>query len=63
MRELIAKNAKQLDRCLRLLYAEHVHFTVEVVETKQRKIVYSVKVNAEERIAAIVSEKYRIMIS
>lgn len=63
MHDLIARNAKQLDRCLRLLYAEHVRFTVAVFETPQHRIAYRVSIVADERLAAIISEKYRIMIS
>jgi len=32
MKELKAKNAKQLDICLRMLYAERVIFIVRVIE-------------------------------
>jgi len=37
MEGFIAKNAKQLDICLRLMYAEHVRYSVEVRELNKRK--------------------------
>ena len=42
MNPFIAKNATQLDRCLKFLYSEGVQFSVEVKETDKGKIVYEV---------------------
>lgn len=61
MKELIAKNPKQLDICLRLLYAEKIGFEVHVHETEKRKIYYGVEVNTDEETRAAIEEKYRIL--
>ena len=63
MKELMAKNPKQLDICLRLLYAEHVNFFVNIHETNNGKIVYGVSVNVDDETKSKLEEKYRIMIS
>lgn len=63
MNELTAFNPKQLDICLKLLYAEHVRFTVAVFETEAKKIAYSVTVDAEEQSVEVLREKYRILVS
>ena len=63
MNELTAFNAKQLDICLKLLYAEHVKFVVDVFETEAKKIAYKVAVNADMQTVEELREKYRILIS
>lgn len=63
MKEFIARNPKQLDLCLKLLYAEKVGFIVEVREDQKRKITYSVMVKVESERFAELEEKYRILIS
>ena len=64
MRELLAKTPKQLDICLRLLYAEKVKFIVEVTETENKKIVYKIGISAQDKQKALeLEEKYRILIS
>ena len=63
MRYLYAKNPKQLDICLRLLYAEHTNFRVEVQETIKQKIVYVIYVETTGDKMASIEEKYRILIS
>ena len=37
MQEFIANNPKQLDLCLKMLYAEKIDFLVHVNETNKRK--------------------------
>lgn len=62
MLELYAKNPKQLDICLRLLYAEKIDFTVSVREDHKGKVFYAIMVNLDnddDRIA--IREKYRLM--
>lgn len=63
MKEFIAKNPKQLDICLRLLYAEKVHFSVVVKETEKHKIEYRIGVHADEKTVESLREKYRILTS
>lgn len=63
MREFLAKNPKQLDLCLRLLYSEHIGFSVRVCENTKKKIEYKVGVQATEERIAELEEKYRILIS
>ena len=63
MRDLIARNPKQLDICLRLLYAEHVKFTVQIRESNKRKIEYAISVDVDEAKLVALEEKYRILIS
>ncbi|MCC8159746.1 MAG: hypothetical protein LIO53_00250 [Oscillospiraceae bacterium] len=58
-----AKNPKQLDLCLRMLYSEHMVFSVRVVETDKKKIAYEIQVNADNNTAEMLKEKYRILIS
>ncbi len=63
MNELLAFTPKQLDLCLKLLYAEHVGFSVDVFETEKRKIAYLVTVEGDEQTVEMLKEKYRILIS
>ena len=63
MVELIAKNPSQLDRCLRLLYGEHVKFYVNVYEDSRGRIYYGIAIDADPQASARLREKYRIMIS
>ena len=65
MNMLIAKNPKQLDIGLRLLYAEKVKFQVQVDENEYRKIYYSIHIDRtlSEDATKLLMEKYRILIS
>ncbi len=63
MNGFLAKNPKQLDLCLRLLYAEHIGFIVKVEETAKRKIIYKVFAKADIEKLSELEEKYRILIS
>lgn len=63
MKELTAKNAKQLGICLNLLHAEHEEFTVMIRESDKRKIYYAVGVEAEGERMLELEEKYRVLIS
>lgn len=63
MKMLYAKNPKQLDICLRLLYAEDINFIVRVKETEQLKIIYHVLIDVDQERFEELKNKYRIMIS
>lgn len=63
MKTFLAKNPKQLDICLKMLYSEHVSFAVAVTETTKKKIVYEITANADEQLIEGLMEKYRILIS
>ena len=63
MYDFIAKNSKQLDICLRLLYAEGQLFSVSVQESAKGKIFYVIAINADDETKKILRDKYRIMIS
>ena len=63
MQEFIAENPKQLNLCLRLLYAEHVNFSVWVIENPKGTIIFGVAVNVNDQRMTELEEKYRIMIS
>ncbi len=63
MKIFIAKNPKQLDLCLRLLYAERIPFTVGIIETNKKKIVYEVMTSISDEKSKELQEKYRILIS
>lgn len=63
MRYFLAKNPKQLDICLRLLYAEHIPFSVQIVETEKRRIVYNIFAMTDDQTMLQLEEKYRILIS
>lgn len=63
MRAFLAGNPKQLDLCLKLLYAENVGFSVAVQESAKRKIEYSISVEVSEQKFDELWKKYRILIS
>ena len=63
MRYLDAKNPKQLNLCLRMLYAEKVKWAVDIVEDSNGKIRYKIGVDANEEEFLVLKEKYRILIS
>lgn len=63
MKKFTARNPKQLDICLKLLYSEGVSFTVSVMETTKKKILYEIKADANEHHVEELMEKYRILIS
>ena len=62
MTVFIAKNPKQLDICLKLLYAEHIAFKVNVQESNKGKIEYAIYAEVDEQKGRL-QEKYRILIS
>lgn len=60
---LFARNPKQLDICLRLLYAERMEFELQVCENEKKKIFYRISVLSTEERYLAVKEMYRVMIS
>ena len=62
VKTLIAKNPKQLDICLKLLYRHRIQRIVELTEVK-RKIVYEIHAIADEQTLIALEETYRILIS
>ncbi len=63
MKTFIAKNPKQLDLCLRLMYSEGVDFKVRVVQTMKFKIVYQIDAWIDGDKANELERKYMILIS
>lgn len=63
MRYFLAKSPKQLDICLRLLYAERIPFKVDVVETDRKRIVYHVTAMTDEERIIQLEDMYRILTS
>lgn len=63
MREFVAKNPKQLDICLKLLYAERIKFSVRVSENTKKKIEYHISADATDEKVEKLQKQYRILIS
>ncbi len=63
MKVFLARNPKQLDLCLKLLYSEKVTFSVKIRESAKKKIEYEIGAEATELKAAELEDKYRILIS
>lgn len=63
MSEFKAVNAKQLDICLKMLYAEKLQFFVRVIENSKRKIEYRIGVMTDEQTFGLLNERYRILVS
>lgn len=62
MKELVAKNGKQLEMCLKTLYAEHIPFLVDIRFTDKEKIVYVVSVDVDDKTIEKLKFKYKVMI-
>lgn len=62
MKSFIAKNPKQLDLCLKLMYTEDVKFTVEVTQIK-RKIIYVIYASVTDHEGESLERKYNVLIS
>lgn len=63
MKGFVAKNPKQLDICLRMLYADGHPFTVHIRENDKRKIEYYIVATTDDETIAKLRERYRILIS
>ncbi|MDR1753993.1 MAG: hypothetical protein LBR74_03690 [Eubacterium sp.] len=63
MNDFIAKSPRQLDLCLKLLYAENISFVVAVRENDKRKIEYLIRGQIDEHKYEKLLETYRILIS
>lgn len=62
MKEIICKNARQLDICLRMLYAENIGFQVNVFENEKRKICYGVTPETDDDRIAVFEEQFKMLI-
>ena len=58
-----AVNDKLLGVCLRMLYADGIQGTVEVVMNDKNKIEFHVKINADQETLEMLLERYEILIS
>lgn len=62
MKTFIAKNAKQLDICLRLLHSQSMQFKVEIKENEKKKIIYTIQIEESEDKEQELEEKYELLI-
>jgi len=60
MKKLIAKNATQLDKTLRWLYANDIDFEVNVVKTEKHKIIYEVLVKLDDQMYEKIINQLRL---
>lgn len=63
MYQFKAVNAKQLDLCLKMLYAERIQPTVLTVENEKHKIEYHIQIKVKKDQFMLLDERYRILIS
>lgn len=63
MKKFIAKNPKQLDICLKLMYMENVRFSISVTQPSKRKIVYEVYASIDGIAGDDLERKYNVLIS
>lgn len=63
MKEFKARNPKQLDLCLKMLYAEGIPFSVRIEEDEKGKVFYKVYARLGIKVYEVLKEKYRILIS
>ncbi len=62
MKHFVAKNAKQLSTCLKMLYSEHVKFYVSIRFTDKDKIIYLVTVDVDDEMMEQLEFKYKVLI-
>lgn len=63
MKYFLATNAKQLDLCLKMLFAESIEPTVKTLRNGKGKIFYRVGASIDEATFNKLNERYSIMIS
>ena len=63
MQEMIVKNSRQLGLCLKLLYAEHEKFSVQISENNDKRMEYHIKIQTNRQRAKELIEKCRILMS
>ena len=63
MNEFTARNPKQLDLCLRMLYSEKIPFAVTIKETDKLRIEYVIRIETDHQMYEVLKERYRILIS
>lgn len=59
----LAINNKQLGTCLRMLFAEGIQGTVQVVLNNKNKIEFHIYIEADEDLFERLKERYAILIS
>ena len=59
----LAINNKQLGTCLRMLFAEGIQGTVQVVLNNRNKIEFHISIEADEDLLERLKERYAILIS
>ena len=59
----LAVNNKQLGTCLRMLFAEGIQGTVQVVLNNKNKIEFHIYIEADEDLFERLKERYAILIS
>ena len=59
----LAINNKQLGTCLRMLFAEGIQGTVQVVLNNRNKIEFHIYIEADEDLFERLKERYAILIS
>lgn len=63
MEHFRATNDKQLGICLRMLYAEGLQGTVQVVRNNKGKIEFQIHINADDSLVEELRMRYEILIS
>lgn len=63
MKTFIAKNPKQLDLCLKLMYTENLDFTVAVTQPSKHKIIYEIYASVNGNEGELLERKYNVLIS
>ena len=63
MKYFLAVNDKQLGVCLRMLYAEGIQGSVNVVLNDKGKIEFHIYIDVLEETVEKLSERYKILIS
>ena len=62
MKDLLAKKPSELATCLKLLYLNKVSYSVKL-EEQNGKIVYLIRMDADEELERELAEAYRVLIS
>lgn len=62
MKHFVAKNAKQLSTCLKMLYSERIGFSVDIQFANKDKIIYLVMVDVDDKTMEQLEFKYKVLI-
>jgi hypothetical protein len=63
MHSFRARNPRQLDICLRMLYADGIPFHVRIEENERQRIEYVISIHSDEDAFLTLLERYRILVS